>query len=40
MAMVEAINLGFNVDEIIVKNYVSWGSYEELKNFKEKKYKV
>ena len=27
---------GTKVDEIIVKNYISWGSYEELKKSKEK----
>ena len=36
MSIIEAINLGFKVDEIIVKNYISWGSYEELKKSKEK----
>ena len=40
MAMIEAINLGFIVDEIIVKNYISWGSYEELEKFKDKNNKI
>jgi len=40
MAIIEAINLGFVVDEIIVKNYISWGSYEELEKFKEKNNKI
>ena len=34
MAIIEAIDLGFNVGEIIVKNYISWGSSEELKSWK------
>ena len=36
MAVIEALNLGFNVGEIIVKKYMSWGSSEELKSWKEK----
>ena len=36
MAVIEALDLGFNVGEIIVKNYMSWGSSEELESWKEK----
>ena len=36
MAIIEAITLGLKVSEIIVKNYTSWGSAEELKNWKKK----
>ena len=35
----ESLNLGLNVGEIIVKNYVSWGSHKELEIWKkENKY--
>ena len=36
MAIIEAINLGLKVAEVIVKKYISWGNYQELKNWKEK----
>ena len=36
MAIIEAITLGLKVSEIIVKNYISWGSAEELKNWEKK----
>jgi len=36
MAIIEALALGLNVGEVIVKNYTSWGSFDELKKWKEK----
>ena len=36
MTIIEALALGFNVGEIIVKNYISWGSSEELESWKER----
>ena len=36
MAIIEALALGLNVGEVIVKNYASWGSFDELKKWKEK----
>ena len=36
MAIIEALSLGLNVGEIIVKNYTSWGSHKELETWKQK----
>ena len=36
MVIIETITLGLKASEIIVKNYTSWGSAEELKNWKKK----
>ena len=36
MAIIEAICLGLKVTEVVVKNYISWGNFKELKNWKEK----
>ena len=32
-ALMEALKLKLKVSEIVVKNYISWGSYKELKNW-------
>ena len=38
MAVIEALSLGLNVEEVIINNYSSWGSFEELKKWEEKNY--
>ena len=31
-----AEKIGYKLNEVVVKNYNSWGSHKELKNYKEK----
>ena len=40
MAVNESISLGFKVDEVIVKNYISWGSHVELDEWKKNRSKT